>query len=141
MKTKTPSPQVLIAIGLGSAVSVVGFYVFLGWLTYNYRVPLNIFFVIQFVPIVLLLVSVISLLTGVGRWSRRATVPTVISTGIGLLLIALLLALFSSGPNIHGPFAVTILFFPMAILIGAVSVIAGGARLARQKRKPPAQEQ
>jgi hypothetical protein len=86
-------------------------------------------------------VSVGTLLTGVAVWAGRAAAATVVSIGLALLFIALMLALFSSGPNIHGPFAVTILFFPMAILIGAVFVIVGGARLARQNRKPPAQEQ
>jgi hypothetical protein len=65
-KIKFPTPKLLLAIGLLSVIAVVCFYLLLDWLTYTFRVPWNLFFVLQFVPLVLLFVSVAATLTCAG---------------------------------------------------------------------------
>ena len=139
VKAKLSSPPFLLAVGVCSAVSVLGCYLLLDWLTYNYRVPWNIFVVIQFVPLGLLLISAAAIFTSVGIWSKRVA-GWKLTAGAVILVCSFLISAFTSAPNIHGPFAVTVVFFAMAVLIGGLLVIIGAVRWILTRRKALAQE-
>ena len=131
------STRLLLAIGLISATLVVGCYVLLDWLTYNYRLSENVFSVLTVIPLVLLLVAIVTTIAGFVKLGRRAAPPKIMALGVALLSVSILLAVFAPSPNVHGPFAVLGLYLIGAILIGIVLLIAGAARSRCQNSITP----